>query len=276
VHAAALLILVLPAARASSAPARASDGLDELAAAVARFRGTGYEDVTSYRATLRLPDDPEDESVPLLELWRAPSSLALRAAEPDAPRAVVRGLAIYLEPLYVARASLLGADLAASVDRLRATCAVENTGGGGGREISVRFGPQPDEQLPVELRDLARLDARLDARDRLAGLSLVTREGDSIALECDYGDGALPQPDVVRWSLPGDELVVIRTTYAPHDGRALPARRSIVFPSRYDPGRTEEIRVQYENWDLEPDLDDGAFRSPDAFRYDANGLVGSD
>ena len=251
------------------------DGLEDLAAAVARFRGTGHADVASYRVTVRLPDDPEGASMPLQELWRAPSELALRAAKPGTPRAIVRGLAIYLEPMYVARVSLLGADLAASVGRMRASCRVASSVGTGGRSVAVTFPAEPDSALPAELADLAQLDARLDDHGRITRLDLETREGDTIALDCDYDAArSYPQPDLVRWTLPNGELVEIRTSYAMRGDRALPESRHLVFPSRYDPGETEEIYVEYEDWDLGVEIRDELLHSADAFRYDANGLTG--
>jgi hypothetical protein len=260
-----------------SGAAPSSDGLEELARAVARFRGVGHEDVSSYRVLVRLPDDPEGEASPLLEMWRAPSDLAVQAAEPGVPRAVVRGLAMYLEPLYVARASLLGTDLEASVRRLRETCTVSSVAEGAQARVKIAFPAAPDPELPVELADLARLDALLDGDARLVTLQLETREGDRIGLTCEYGGKAfLTQPSRARWTLPNDEFVEIRTAFRSRAGRMLPESRSISFPSRYAPGETEEIRVRYEKWELDAALDDASFTSPGAFRYDADGLVGED
>jgi len=251
-----------------------ADALDELAAAVARFRGVGYADVTSYRALVRLPDDPDGEAVPLREIWRAPADLALRAAEPGTPTAVVRGLAIYLEPLYVARASLLGADLESDLERMRRTCRVEAREGKQ-TTVEVEFPAVPDEGLSRELRDLARLTAVIDSHGRLEKLDVTTHEGDGVSMECAYGSGdpAPPQPSRVVWSLPDGERVEIRTSYRREMGRVLPARRDVVFPSRYDPGQTEELSVSYEDWELGVDIPDEVFRAPDSFRYDENGLV---
>lgn len=271
--AAAAAAATLLSALAAPRPA-AADGLDELARAVSRFRGVGYADITSYRALVRLPDDPEGEAVTLREIWRAPADLALRAAEPGTPTAIVRGMAIYLEPLYVARASLLGADLEANLEHMRQTCRVERRAEKPAT-IEVEFPAAPDEALSRELRDLSRLTAGIDRQGRLERLELWTRDGERVLMECTYesGDHPYPQPSRVDWSLPNGERVEIRTSYRAERGRILPARRDVVFPSRYDPGQTEELRVSYDEWELGVDLPDGVFEAPDSFRYDENGLV---
>jgi hypothetical protein len=254
--------------------AASSDGLDELAGAVARFRGVGHADVTSYRVIVELPDDPEGEPTPLVEIWRAPADLGLSAAQPGTSRAIVRGLALYLEPLYVARASLLGSDLEASVERLRATCAVRASAEDAGRRVTVKFPAEPVQGLPEELADLSRIEVLLDRRGRLSSMDLVTREADRIGLTCEYdGPASLTQPTRARWTLPGEDVVDIRTQFRSRAGRMLPETRIISFPSRYAPGETEEIRVRYEEWELGVALDDAAFAAPDVFRYDGDGLV---
>jgi hypothetical protein len=258
---------------ATAAPA-AGDGLDALVQAVARFRGVGHEDVASYRVLVELPDDPEGEPTPLVEMWRAPADLGLRAADSGTSRAIVRGLALYLEPLYVARASLLGADLEASVERLRASCAVRVSPEEGGRRVTVDFPAEPLEDVAKELADLARVDVLLDRGGRILTMQVETRDGDRIALECSYdGPPSLSQPTLARWRLPGDDLVEILTEFRASAGRLLPISRVISFPSRYAPGETEEIRVRYENWELGVALDEASFAAADVFRFDGDGLV---
>jgi hypothetical protein len=210
--------------------------------------------------------------VPLCELWRAPADLALRAADEGASRPVVRGLAIYLEPLFVARASFLGSDLSESADRLRASCDIHETDGGAG--VRVAFPVEPDSTVPEGFRDLAWLEAALDEHDRVTLLALSTRDGDEVELRCEYAaDPRAPQPQAVHWLLPNDERVEIATVFVNAGDRVLPARRTVVFPSRYDPGGTEEIVVAYEDWELNAPVGDDDLRAKDAFRYDANGLV---
>jgi hypothetical protein len=267
----ALAALAAGAAAAAGGPARA-DGLDRLADAVARLRGVGYPDVASYRVTLLLPEDEDEETVPLQELWRAPAKLALRPAEPGTSRAVVRGLAIYLEPLFVARASFLASDLAGAADALRERCGIAEDEGGAA--IRVTFPAAADEAIPEELRDLAWLEAALDEAGRVRRLALATREGDEVELRCEYPGGSrAPQPRAVHWALPNDEHVEIATEYEADGDRVLPSRRTVTFPSRYDPGSTEQIVVAYRDWRLNAPVSDEDLRASDAFRYDANGLV---
>jgi hypothetical protein len=232
----------------------------------------GYADVATYRVTLLLPEDEDEETAPLEELWRAPADLALRAAEPGTPRAILRGLAIYLEPLYVARASFLASDLARSADVLRERCEVAVADGGA--SLCIVFPEDPDPAIPEELGDLARLEATLDESGRVTRLALATRENDRVELRCEYaGDPGAPQPTAVHWLLPNDESVEITTQFAYEGDRLLPARRTVVFPSRYDPGASEEIVVAYVDWRLNARVADEDLRARDAFRYDANGLV---
>ncbi|HMB67833.1 MAG TPA: hypothetical protein VKU85_00930, partial [bacterium] len=118
------------------------------------------------------------------------------------------------------------------------------------------------------------LEASLDEQDRVTRLALATREGDEVELRCEYAaDPRAPQPQVVHWLLPNDERVEIRTVFVNSGDRVLPARRTVVFPSRYDPGGTEEIVVAYEDWELNAPLSDEELQAKNAFRYDANGLV---
>jgi len=99
--------------------AHASVGaLEALAASLQRLRGVGSADVSSYRVRVDV-EDAEEETAPLLETWRAPADLTVRAWDSSTPTAIVRSLALYLEPLYVARSSLLG------THRLRATAGAQ-------------------------------------------------------------------------------------------------------------------------------------------------------
>ncbi|MGH2569623.1 MAG: hypothetical protein ACRDGR_00265, partial [bacterium] len=150
------LAMFLPASSASA------DALDDLVRAVEKFRGIGHEDVRSYRVELRIPEEGE-ESVPLEEIWRAPGELVLRAALPGTPVAVVRSLALYLEPIYVARASLLDADLGAHLEQLRKDATVEAMPEATGTRVVVRFPDDPDAAGLEALADVAMLSAELDA-----------------------------------------------------------------------------------------------------------------
>jgi hypothetical protein len=138
----------------------------------------------------------------------------------------------------------------------------------------VRFPSAPDESIPEELRDLAWLEAALDDAERVTRLALATRGGEEVELRCEYPGGSrAPQPRAVHWRLPNDERVEIATEYEAAGDRVLPSRRTVTFPSRYDPGSTEEIVVAYRDWRLNAPVADEDLRAPDAFRYDANGLV---
>jgi len=261
---------------ALGAGAAAADALDDLHAAVMPFRGIGHADVTAYRVPLDLPDEDEDGAVDLLEVWRAPADYGVRAAGRAAP-ALVRSWAIFLEPLYVARASALDADLEAAAARLREVARVEDEAGqDGGRRIRITAPATTGAPLPGLLRDLADLQAGLDARGRLVRLRLELRSGgggavDTLELACAWDEPAAPQPSRCAWTLPDGGEVRVTTTFRTEKGRRVPAGRQVVFPSRYDPGETEEIRIEYGAYDLDPSADPR--KEPGTFRYDTNGLV---
>jgi hypothetical protein len=280
--AAPLAAVLLAAALLLSAPGTgagcpaAPDALDVLAQAVAGFRGLGHPDVVAYRVPLSLPDEEDDEPVALEELWRADGDLVIRAADPRTPGALVRSLALYLEPLYVARSALIDLDLAAAVTRLRETATITVAEVDAGTQIEVRLAAGPDPELPEYFRDVTGLAARLDGAGRLVMFRLDLRgEAEPLRLSCRYGDAssASCQPTVASWTLPSGEPVEIRNTFRDVDGRALPAVREIVFPSRYDPAETERIEVRYGAYELNGPLAEELFAGPGAFRYDLNGLV---
>jgi hypothetical protein len=265
----AALALTLAAAAAPAAP---REPLDDLVDGVLRLQGLGHTDVKSYRVPVILPEDPGGEVIPLVEEWHAPADLVVRAAEPRTPKAMVRSLAIYLEPLYVAQASLLGADLESGRKSMRSTCRVEAEGRrGGGKQVSVIFPQTADPQLPEELADLARVDAELDAHGRLIALSVRTREADSLSFRCEYAGPEVPQPRRASWTLGRGDSVEVSTTFREVGGRWLPDTRRIVFPSRYAPGEREELFVRYGEWELGvAPRGDGTAPS---FRYDSRGVV---
>jgi hypothetical protein len=270
----AALLAGAQAALLAATPTHA-DPLDDLRRAVLAFRGIGHEDVAAYRTEIRLPDEGEEDSIPLVEVWRAPTGYGVRAAT-KAPAAAVRSWAIFLEPLYVARSSLLDADLETGAARLREVAKVEERAERDGRVVRVAMPAAPDSQLPGFLRDVSLLEGRLDARGRLRALRLELRAakgrpGETLDLECSWQDRAAPQPSTCAWTLPGGGRVRVTTEFRNEHGRRVPGRRRVVFPSRYDPGETEEIRIEYGPYDLAPppDLLDAA----GTFRYDANGLV---
>jgi hypothetical protein len=266
--------LVITLALLLAASPAAADALDDLALSVAKFRGVGYDDVGSYRVELEIPEEGE-ESVPLEEIWRAPRDLALRAARPNTPAAIVRSLALYLEPLYVARASLLDADLSAHIDRLRAGARVETQAAGALTCIVVEFPDDPAAAGLEAFQDVARLRADLDEYSRMHRLEILLREEKSaLTLECDFKEGgAFPQPDRAVWTLPNGDHVEIDTVFREQEGRSVPASRLIVFPSRYDPGEREEILVRYGTYAFDAEVSSELLAESGSFRYDADGLV---
>lgn len=270
---AAAVRLVLFAALCA-APAARADVVDELRDAVLPFRGIGHADVLAYRVELTLPEDDEDP-VPLRELWRAPADYGLRAAG-SAPAAVVRSWAIFLEPLYVARASLLDGDLERGAARLREVAKAESRAEPSGRTLRLELPAEPDPALPDLLRDVLRLDATLDAKGRLTGFRLQLRgapgrAGETLRLECTWADPRAPQPTLCTWTLPDGGTVTVTTTFRDESGRRVPGSRQVIFPSRYDPGETEEIRIDYGPYELNPPGDPLAAKG--TFRFDENGLA---
>jgi hypothetical protein len=266
----AAFLITIGSSASSAAP------VDDLVAAIADFRGLGTADVSSYRVELRLPDDGEDVAT-LVETWASPARLSVRAASPGTPVAVVRGLALFLEPLFVTRTSIFSADLEGSVERLRADLDVTEAplAEEGTRKITVVLPDPPPDDLPELLRDLARLEGTLDGEGRLAALSVQLRserETEEMTMRCEWAEGE-PQPRRAVWTLPNSDRVEIETTYRSEGGRVVPAMRRVTFPSRYDPGETEEIRVVYGRYDLDPLIEEGEWTAHGTFRYDANGLV---
>jgi hypothetical protein len=265
----AIIVLSLSAADASL-----GDALSDLAHAVEKFRGIGHEGITSYRVDLRIPDEGEEESIPLEEIWQSPRDLVLRAATPETPTAMVRSLALYLEPLYVARTSLLDADLGAHVEHLRENTVVEAETTATGTRIVLQFPDDPEATLET-FRDVARLAAEIDGQGRMRRLELALREEeDPLTLECEFDPAhERPQPDLAVWTLPSREQVQIRTMFRDEGGRSLPASRYVVFPSRYDPGEREEILVHYGAYVINAEIPADLLTDPGSFRYDVNGLV---
>ncbi len=270
----AAALLVAAAALGVAPTVARADVVDALRDAVLPFRGIGHAQVQSYRVELTLPQDDEDP-VPLLELWRAPAEYGLRAAG-SAPAAVVRSWAIFLEPLYVARASLLDSDLERGAARLRAVAKAESRAQGDGRTLHLELPAEPDPELPDLLRDVTRLDAALDAQGRLTGFRLQLRgapgrDGEILRLECTWADPRAPQPTQCTWTLPDGGTVNVTTTFRDESGRRVPGSRQVIFPSRYDPGETEEIRIDYGPYELNPP--DLALDAKSTFRFDENGLI---
>lgn len=252
--------------------------LGRLADAIVKFRGIGYEDVTSYRVELTLPEEADDEAVPLEEIWRAPRDLVLRASRDDTHRAIVRSLALYLEPLYVARVSLLDADLDSFERRVQEAsdgkieCA-EREGGGLVAKVPI---VDPDPQLPELFREMVRFTAELDGSDRLVSLEVELDDGGGpqvVRLDARYDEPDRPQPDHATWTLPNGDRVDIATTFRREAERQVPDTRHITFPSRYDPGNTEEIFVRYGKYAIDVDVPDTVLADAGSFRYDENGLV---
>lgn len=260
---------------AAAAPgASRADVVDELREAILPFRGIGHADVRAYRVPLTLPQDDEDR-VPLVELWRAPADYGLRASG-TAPAAVVRSWAIFLEPLYVARASLLDGDLERGAARLRQVAKTESRPGADGRTLRLELPAEPDSALPDLLRDVTVLEATLDARGRLAGFRLDLRgagghSGETLRLACEWTDARAPQPATCTWTLPDGGTVNVTTTFRDEAGRRVPGSRHVTFPSRYDPGESEEIRIDYGSYELNPPAD--PLEGKGTFRFDENGLV---
>jgi hypothetical protein len=256
---------------ASPAAAEPSETLAALTSALGHFRGVGYDDVRSYRVEVVVPD-PSEEPAPLEETWRAPNDLTLRAAGSSTATAIVRSLALYLEPLYVARSSLLDSDLAQFAQALEAEAEViESARAAGGRVIHVRL-PADPTTLPEFLRDLTEFRAELDSAGRLVILDVRLRENeDELGFQCSYR-GAEHQPNLAQWSLPSGDVVRIETEFRDEAGRRLPSTRTVFFPSRFDPGETEEIFVRYGTYALNVEVTDAEVADARAFRYDENGL----
>ncbi len=255
------------------APPASADPVDDLAAAFTAFRGLGHASVQRYRVPLRIPEDESAANVKVDEIWRAPSDLVLRARGTSTPGAVVRSLALYLEPMYVARTAILEVDWSAIAQDVRASAVVRAHAEAGGTAITLELPDSSATRLPEALRDVERIDAKLDARGRLHEMELRLKAGDDvISVACDYERDA-PQPSTARWRLPTGESVVARTKFRSEHGLRLPAERRVTFPSRFDPKETEEIRVEYGAYELNPSIPDSLWSAKGSFRFDANGLV---
>lgn len=255
-----------------------ADPLDDLSAALARFGGVGDETVSSYRVPVRIPDD-ETSSVAIDEIWRAPSDLVVRGHAASAPGAMVRSLALYLEPLYVARTAIVDLDWKTVGETVRTHAKVRASAEVGARTIIVDLSaadtPEERTALPAALSDVARFEASLDANERLRLLDVeLLGDGGRIVVECDY-DEKFPasQPSLARWTLPSGDEVVVKTTFRREGKRVLPASRRVTFPSRFDPKETEEICVEYGTYELNAAIPDSIWTSRGSFRYDENGLA---
>src|SRR4030095_1374245 len=118
-------------------------GIDELAEALERFRGLGIEGVESYRVPIRLPQDDSPNQVQLEEIWRRPSELVIRGKDQHAPAAVVRTVALYLEPVYVARTAVVELDWKSMGDEVRSSVVV-SAGGKHGSERAILLEMSPE------------------------------------------------------------------------------------------------------------------------------------
>jgi hypothetical protein len=254
-----------------------ADAIDELADALETFRGLGIEGVESYRVPIRLPQDDSPNQVQLEEIWRRPADLVIRGKDEHAPAAVVRTVALYLEPVYVARTAVVELDWKSMGDEVRSSVVV-SAGGKHGSERSILIDMPPDmSELPATLRDITRIEALLDGKGRLSTLDIVFRKEGTIHLNCEYDSkGKYNQPIVASWKLPSGEEVEVRTKYRREAGKNVPSTRQVIFPSRFDPEETEEILVEYGKYQLNPEIPDNIWNAPGSFRYDSNGLVTAD
>ncbi|HET9886125.1 MAG TPA: hypothetical protein VFR10_01340, partial [bacterium] len=232
-----------------------ADAIDELAEALETFRGLGIEGVESYRVPIRLPQDDSPNQVQLEEIWRRPSDLVIRGKDDRAPAAVVRTVALYLEPVYVARTAVVELDWKSMGDEVRSSVVV-SAGGKHGSERSILIEMPPDmSELPATLRDVTRIEALLDAKGRLSTLDIVLRKDGTIHLKCEYDSkGKYNQPIVASWTLPSGDEVEVRTKYRRESGKNVPSTRQVIFPSRFDPEETEEILVEYGKYELNPEI----------------------
>lgn len=256
------------------ASAVAAEPLHELVTALERFRGLGDPAVSAYAVELRIPSE-EDEVAPLTETWEAPARMALRARHTSTPVAIVRGLALFLEPLYVTRTSIFSLDFEEALGPFQKELGLTAENRDSGRWITLDVPEVLPADFPEELADLRRLVCRVDDRGRLVELSLTIRSGaveERMKLFAVWGQDQ-PQPRRVEWALPGGEVVEIETTFRPDAGRVVPASRLVKFPSRYDPGEREEIFVEYGEYDFAPAIAPDFWTERGTFRFDENGLV---
>ena len=268
---ASVLIAMLAAANPAASWA---DPIDELADALNMFRGLGIVGVESYRVAIRLPQDDSPNQVQLEEIWRRPSDLVIRGKDEHAPAAVVRSVALYLEPVYVARTAVVELDWKSMGDEVRSSVVV-SAGGRHGAERSILIEMPPDmSDLPATLQDISKIEALLDGKGRLSALDIVFRKEGTVHLQCEYDSkGKYNQPIVASWTLPSGEEVEVRTKYRRESGKNVPSTRQVIFPSRFDPEETEEILVEYGKYELNPEIPDDVWNAPGSFRYDSNGLV---
>jgi hypothetical protein len=257
----------------SPAASSSADPLNDLTRALAGFRGVGYADVASYRVPIHLPGEDSASSADLEEIWRAPRDLVLRSRDDGTPGAVVRSLAIYLEPLYVARTAILDLDWNEIAGDVRTLGTIRSREDSRGKTISVGLPDSSRARLPEALGDVAHLEAGLDARGRLRVLEVELDSGEIVSVSCDYASRDALQPADARWTLPSGEIVQVRTKFRRSAGRLLPSERQVVFPSRFDPNETEEILVEYGAYELDPSIPDSIWTARGSFRFDANGLV---
>jgi len=250
-----------------------ADPIDELAAALEMFRGLGIAGVESYRVPIRLPHDDSPQKIKLEEVWRHPSELVIRARD-SAPAAVVRSFALYLEPVYVARTAVIELDWKTLGEGVRSSV-VTTAAGKHGSERSIVIEMPPDPNIvPATVRDVFRIDALLDGKGRLSVLDIVMRDEGTIHLECEYdAKGRYPQPILASWTLPTGEQVEVRTKYRREGGKYVPSTRQVIFPSRFDPEETEEILVEYGEYELNAEIPEQVWNAPGSYRYGADGLV---
>ncbi|MEZ5064825.1 MAG: hypothetical protein R3B81_08800 [bacterium] len=251
-----------------------ADPLDDLVDAIARFRGLGDESVSRYRVEMRVPDETE-EVAPLVETWEAPARLGIRAAHASTPAAVVRGLAVFLEPLFVTRSSIYSIDLDSGRDVVRSEGQVSVSETASGlRSIRVVL-PENSANLPEMLKDLVEVGATLDGERRLVDLTVRLRTNgtpQAMTVHCDW-QPRQPQPGHATWVLPNGQEVGIETEFREESGRLVPASRHVTFPSRYDPGDTESIRVEYGTYEIDPEIPEEFWSERGTLRFDTNGLV---
>jgi len=197
---ASVLIAMLAAANPAASWA---DPIDELADALNMFRGLGIVGVESYRVAIRLPQDDSPNQVQLEEIWRRPSDLVIRGKDEHAPAAVVRSVALYLEPVYVARTAVVELDWKSMGDEVRSSVVV-SAGGRHGAERSILIEMPPDmSDLPATLQDISKIEALLDGKGRLSALDIVFRKEGTVQLQCEYDSkGKYNQPIVASWTLP--------------------------------------------------------------------------
>lgn len=253
-----------------------NDPLLDLARGLEKFRGLGLATIQSYRVPLSTPQEKGQPDAPsLVEIWRAPSTIALRAQKPSTPGALVRGQALYLEPLYVARTGVVDLDWSNLAESVRARVQATSKRVDGQQEIRITFASNDSPDLPESLRDIERIEARLDARQRLIRLRVGLREGGGeIAATCRYDERQSKlQPVEAKWTLPDGQLVTMSAGYRREGKFSVPSWRRVEFPSRFDPKESEIIEVHYGTYEINPSLTEGDWSGAGAFRFTSAGLV---